>query len=125
MKPLLTVIDLSHNDSDPIIFRKYIRKFLEYNGLRNIKTILIAEPDDYAYTSTLQENHRVMQEEGDRFKVPIIAMQQYMDSSYEKGFLWWDLVHMTDYGYRLFSERVTPCIINELERDSLLFKLNY
>jgi lysophospholipase L1-like esterase len=121
--PLLTVIDLSHNDHDSIIFRKNIRKFLEFDQSKNIKTLLIAEPNNYT-RDPLEANHRAMKQEGTQYNVETVPIQAYMDRCFDSGFIWWDWVHMTDYGYCVFSEGITPYIVKELEKDSLLLKYN-
>jgi len=95
--PLLTVINLSTNDSDTLLFQENMRRFLEFNQSRGIKTLLIAEPNDYP--DNFQETkHRIMKVAGNRFNVKTVFAQSYMDSCVENGFVWWDYVHMTDYG---------------------------
>ena len=120
-KPLLTIIDLSNNDTDTSGFKENIRKFLEFNREQSIKTLFLAEPNDYTNDS-LEINHRIMKNEGLLYGVKTIETQAYLDSVNATGFIWWDHVHMTDYGYHLFANYVTPEIISALKQDSLVLK---
>jgi hypothetical protein len=58
--------------------------------------------------------HQLMHREAASFGVPVIEVQGYLDSCTWSGFLWWDYVHMTDYGYSLFAKKLSPDIINAL-----------
>ena len=121
--PLLTIIDLSTNDLDTTLFKETIDKFIRMNNANNIKTMLIAEPNSYNW-HFLTAKHDIMKAEGKKYKVQVFDMQSYLDSCSETGFLWWDAFHCTDYGYRLFADRITPEIENLMEHDSLLVKFN-
>ena len=119
--PMLVVIDLSYNDVDTLVFRKYIRKFLELNRSNNIKTLLVEEPIDYV-VGYIGVNHHIIRREGEQYNVEVVPMQSYMDTYYDSGFIWWDNVHMTDYGYEAFADALTPYIIREIEADSSFMK---
>ena len=116
-RPALTIIDLSFNDINTEDFRRSIRGFIEINQKHHIKTLLVFEPVD-TITESVYANHAAMKAEAMKANVPCIDMQSYMDNSANTGFLWWDYVHMTDYGYHLFSDRLCPEIIKILEADS-------
>jgi len=122
--PVLTVIDLSANDVDTVAFRQYIRRFLEFNESNRIKTLLIAEPTLPDETSSIRLKHNIMKSEGDRFNVKTVDMETYMNAYSETGFLCWDMVHFTDYGYGIFANGIAPEIIQVLEKDSSLMKFN-
>ena len=40
--------------------------------------------------------------------VPVVALYDYMQSQYARGFLWWDNVHPTGFGHRLIAEHLEP-----------------
>ena len=44
--------------------------------------------------------------------VPVIDMHSYLRDKYDEGFLWWDSVHLADFGQDLFAEK----LYNELEQ---------
>ncbi len=121
-QPLLTVIDLSANDVDTAMFRVYIRKFLTYNREMGIKTLLIAEPTLPNKISSLEQKHHILQSEGAQFDVKVLDVQPYLKAHYAAGFLCWDMVHFTDFGYSLFADNISPEIEKILEKDSLVTK---
>jgi hypothetical protein len=45
-----------------------------------------------------------MREIGKEFDVPVIEMHDYLSRHYDDGFLWWDFVHMTSFGQKLFAK---------------------
>jgi len=119
-KPMLTIINLSTNDYDTIVFRKSLMQFVELNKSRRIKTLFLAEPNDLFHTPRLADNHRIMnniarQENG----VQVVNIQQYMDSCQTLGFIWWDYVHLTDYGYILIANKIKDPIIQQYSISSL------
>lgn len=119
-KPVLTVINLSTNDYDTAVFRRSIREFLSLNAKLKTKTLLLAEPNDLFHSERLAINHLILKQEANKFKnIPVIEVQDYMDSCHTKGFIWWDYVHLTDYGYQLLSAKIAPSIINEMEQNSV------
>lgn len=118
-KPLLTIINLSTNDYDTIVFRKSLSSFAKLNDSLKIKTLFIAEPNDLFHTPRLAENHRIMNMIANQeLKVPVINIQQYMDSCQGLGFIWWDYVHLTDYGYVLMANKIKDPIIQQYTIDS-------
>ncbi|MAE94216.1 MAG: hypothetical protein CL910_06105 [Deltaproteobacteria bacterium] len=38
--------------------------------------------------------------------IPVIDMQRWMEAHYDDGSLWWDRVHLSSLGPRLFAEGV-------------------
>jgi hypothetical protein len=42
---------------------------------------------------------------------PIVDMQAYLAQNEDRGFLWWDSVHLTSFGQRLFAERLLPELV--------------
>lgn len=115
-KPVMTIINLSTNDYDTTLFKKSIHEFLAINDSLKIKTVLIAEPNDLLHTPRLAYNHQLLKSMASKFhNVPVIELQSYMDSCHTKGFLWWDYVHPTDYGYELLAGYIFPILKGELE----------
>ena len=43
-------------------------------------------------------------------------MQSYLEQQYENGYVWWDWVHLTDYGHQAFAGRIYPIIAKTLEK---------
>lgn len=43
---------------------------------------------------------------GTELRVPLVDMHAHLRSSRDTGFLWWDQVHLTSYGQRLFADKL-------------------
>jgi phospholipase/lecithinase/hemolysin len=39
-------------------------------------------------------------------QVPVIKMQPFIEEHFDDGFLFWDVVHLTDFGQKLFAEEL-------------------
>ena len=66
---------------------------LEANSVENINNGLIAK-------------HEAMRRVGAAHNVPVIDMHAYLRKKYDEGFLWWDSVHLTDFGQELLAEKL-------------------
>jgi lysophospholipase L1-like esterase len=113
--PNLAVIDLSNNDDDPAKFRKSLEDFVRLDCENGIKTLFILEPNDPEAIKNLAHtaiNHQNMREVAARMNVPVVEMHQYLSSAevYDSGFLWWDFVHLTSYGQKLFADHLFPTL---------------
>lgn len=114
--PILVVINNSFNDSDSVKFRAYLEYFASYNKKQNIKTIFMEEPSNNGLEAT--KNHLIMRDVATKNNFLSIDLQSYIESYKDSGFIWWDAVHLTDYGQELFANRVFPIIKKELINDS-------
>lgn len=47
---------------------------------------------------------------GSQYGVPVIDMQGPLARRADDGFLWWDQVHMTSFGQRLFAEHLVEAL---------------
>ncbi|MBL7777710.1 MAG: SGNH/GDSL hydrolase family protein [Chitinophagales bacterium] len=118
-RPQLCVINLGNNDKDTTVFKKYIKAFLQLNKKENIKTLLVAEPNDYINDS-LAVNHANMESIGKQYGVATVRPQHFLDSCSSTGFVWWDHVHMTDYGYEAIASVIAKSIALELQNPNQL-----
>jgi len=101
----LLIINLSSNDRDVDIFQKSIQAIVEMSLNKGIKPVLVLEPNSIEFPEIhLPPKHQVMREIGKEFDVPVIEMHDYLSRHYDDGFLWWDFVHMTSFGQKLFAE---------------------
>jgi lysophospholipase L1-like esterase len=118
-RPRLCIINLGNNDKDTTIFKKNIKEFLQLNEKEHIKTLFVAEPNDYINDS-LAVNHTNMESIGKQFGVTTVRPQHFLDSCSTKGFVWWDHVHMTDYGYEAIASVIAKSIALELQNPNQL-----
>ena len=67
------------------------------------------EPNEYEDLDLLldlSENHDIMKKLAKQFDTPFIEPYEILRSTevIDSGFLWWDYVHMTSYGYSVLGE---------------------
>jgi lysophospholipase L1-like esterase len=122
-RPQLVVINLSTNDYDTTAFRSAIRSFLAYNYKHQINTLLIEEPNDVV-TERLAYNHQIVRTEAMKYEVKCLSVQQQIDSAGAGGFLWWDYVHFTDFGYEVLAGLVYPSIIEYIDASEISSSLD-
>lgn len=122
LNPDLVVINLATNDafmSD--VFEKNMRAFLDLNKAASIKTLLIQEPNCSERLDPLPiRNYDVLQALAKEYRVSLIPMNSYFQelNSHNSGHLWWDIVHLTNYGQEAFAQRLNPVILQDLQSDS-------
>jgi lysophospholipase L1-like esterase len=103
--PSLVLVNLSNNDRDPVRFRQSLERLLELNQQRGIATVLVLEPNSIeAIDRHLPDNHALMASVAAAAGVEVIDMQSRLAAVADRGFLWWDHVHLTSCGQRLFAE---------------------
>ena len=105
LNPKLVLVDLSNNDSNPEIFRNNLTKLVNLNKLKNVPTVFILEPNspEYKYLLPL---HGIMREVAATENTRLLDLDSYLKSNQDSGFLWWDDVHLTNYGHQLMGEYI-------------------
>ena len=117
--PRVTVVDLANNDSDGRMFTRSLVALVELNQARGIGTVFVLEPNSTEYDERrpLEFKHAVMRRVASRMGVPVVDMDAYLAAHHDDGFLWWDHVHLTSFGQRLFTDRLVPEIRAVLDGD--------
>ena len=116
LNPVVTVINLSTNDRDPIRFKESLLKFIALNGEKGIETILVQEANSIEPNPEVRhENHIVIRNVALKQKIRLIAAHQYLRQRHDTGFLWWDTVHPTSYGYQLLAQTIGDAVARALE----------
>jgi lysophospholipase L1-like esterase len=106
LEPDVVVLDLGHNDRDFDEFEEYLEKFVAFNRAREIRTVFIPEPNNTESRKSLHKlhaRHDRMRTIGRARGVTLIEMHQALVEQRDRGFLWWDRVHLTSYGHQLFA----------------------
>ncbi len=114
MRPNLVVVNASNNDIGAGIrqFKRWLTEIIELSKGAGIKVVLVAEPNSPERDRTsLPKYHAHMTWVGDRYGIPVLDMHGYLASRQDDGFLWWDWVHMTSFGQRLFAEELVDNLI--------------
>jgi len=112
--PKTLLVNASHNDRGaPERFEKFLIRLVKRARERGIEVVLIQEPNaDPRLSDDLARMHAIMAEIGNRYGIPVIDIQTPLTARGDDGFLWWDRVHMTTLGQRLFAE----ALVEELAR---------
>ena len=106
-RPRLTLINLGNNDGDPALLAANLEQFVSLNREHGIDTVLVLEPN-HEDGERLAANHAATIDVGQRLGVPVLDLHGYLLERRDQGMLWWDHVHLTDYGQELaatFLER--------------------
>ena len=116
-QPEAVVIDLGNNDRDAVKLAASLEVFVDLHEERGIRTVFIPEPNTVENRGSLKKleaRHDAMREVAGRRGIPVIEVHQPLVERRDEGFLWWDRVHLTAFGHRLFAETVLA------EREKLL-----
>ncbi len=113
LDPKVVVINLGTNDTKPDWFALNLGRIIVMSLRAGIQPILLLEPNSPENkTNFLFSRHELMRVVGKSRGVPVIDMHSYLRDKYDEGFLWWDFVHLADFGQDLFAEK----LYNELEQ---------
>lgn len=104
LAPKMVVIILSNNDVFEDRFESSLERFAALNREHNIKTVFVLEANCLEMRPNDLLMHPVMRKVAERNHIPIIDLHAYLKQNYDRGFLWWDFVHLTSFGHRLAAD---------------------
>ena len=116
--PDLIVINLSSNDREGEL-GPGVLKFLDYNEKHAIGTVLLQEANaEGAVSAGLLSKHTVLKILGEAHHVPVWNLHGYLSSDEirDSGFLWWDSVHLTNWGHQQVARWLAPQLRGEIGR---------
>ncbi len=122
LEPQIVVIVLSNNDKDPVQFADNLRRFADLNISKGIKTIFVLEANALEDNPRLLMLHKVMMEVGNEKGVPVLDLHSYLLQNYDKGLLWWDVVHLSSFGQKLASDYIFEEISKEIYSSAMFNK---
>jgi len=103
----MVVINLSNNDVDIDMFVSNLQNMIEISVRAGIQPIFVLEANSVENIGNqLIAKHEVMRRVGAAHNVPVIDMHAYLSKKYDQGFLWWDFIHLTDFGQELVAEKL-------------------
>jgi lysophospholipase L1-like esterase len=110
LAPRVTVVTLANNDTKGRALVRNLFELVTLNRSRGIQTLFVLEPNSIEYDARrpLEIKHRLMRGVASRTDVPVVEMDAYLAEHHDDGFLWWDHVHLTSFGHRLFADRLAP-----------------
>jgi len=118
LKPGVVVINLSNNDGDSEQFASNLQTMIEVSRRDGIQPVFVLEANSVeASDNGLKERHEAMRRVGAAHKVPVIDMHAYLGRKYDDGFLWWDKVHLTDFGHELFAGKIYEELLHVIKNN--------
>lgn len=109
LEPDIVVVNASNNDIGYGVgkFRRRLVEVIDASRERGIEVVLVMEPNSPERNpKLLGEFHEVMAQLGARYGLRVVDMHAHLSERRDDGFLWWDWVHLTSFGQRLFAERL-------------------
>ena len=71
------------------------------------------EPNSIEAVNSIAHNHQALREIGVVADVEVLDMHGYLAEQIDRGWLWWDFVHLTSFGQELFAERLAEAISDD------------
>lgn len=107
LEPDLVIVDLGNNDKNWRRFEAALDELIALGRRHGFEVVLVQEPNSIERREPgLRFRHQAMERLGERRGVPVVAMHRHLAARADDGFLWWDKVHLTPYGNRLFAEHL-------------------
>lgn len=102
LKPKMVVINLAYNDGDIDMYASNLQHMIKISVRAGIQPVFVLEANSMGPV----DKHEVMRRIGIAHNVPIVDMHAYLTKKYDEGFLWWDEIHLTDFGQDLVAEKL-------------------
>ena len=115
----LAIVNAGYNDRDTRTapFAEDLWGLIAAAREAGIQLVFIPEASEPpTLTKNMHRIHNSMRSIATRAQIPVLEMYPHLQTRIADGFLWWDWVHLTSYGQRLFAEHLT----DELERLELV-----
>ena len=98
----MVVINLAYNDNDIDMYASNLQHMIKISVRAGIQPVFVLEANSIGPV----DNHEVMRRIGIAHNVPIVDMHAYLTKKYDEGFLWWDSIHLSDFGQELVAEKL-------------------
>jgi lysophospholipase L1-like esterase len=107
-KPDVVVVNLSNNDWDEDAFETALDDLARLDASKRIATFFVAEANstenDEGELERLERKHARLRAVAARHGIKVLDLHRELARTRDRGFLWWDFVHLTSYGQRLAAE---------------------
>lgn len=107
------IINLASNDTDPNAFKLHLDTLISL-AMQNAEVCLVLEPNEFDRKSLLN-NHEIMKNLALKYEIPVIDMHHIMRKHRDDGLLWWDHVHLSDFGQFLFAQELANYFMQQFE----------
>jgi len=116
LEPFLVVASMGVNDTDAASYGLQLRQLALLCAERRISLIFSLEPGARGWAPVeLDRMHQIMRGVADEHGLPLVDATAMVDQEWVGGFLWWDTVHMTDYGNHLYADALWPTILEAVQ----------
>jgi lysophospholipase L1-like esterase len=105
IKPDICIINLSLNDAGNPAFGNNLEEIININQRTGILTILIPEPVE-RHIVPVSTNHQTVKILAEKYGLMAVDIQGYLNDHFDSGFIFWDCVHLTDFGQELFADKL-------------------
>lgn len=117
--PDFVLINTGNNDRIPEELGESLEKIILLLKSRGIKLLISLEPNEYENLDVLydmSESHDIMKRIAKKYEIPTIEPYEDLRDPIliDSGFLWWDYVHMTSYGYELLGKFIWRKLMGHL-----------
>ena len=113
------VVNLSYNDSGNPDFEENLHKISTLCHDRKIRPLFVLEAMSREANPGMEGLYDPMRRVAADEEIALVDAYGYLDARLDTGFLFWDKIHPTSYGYRLIAEFLAPAIRAELEKTPL------
>lgn len=108
LRPDMVCLNLSNNDFERDLsnqdFIAVLEEFITLSKEYSLKLVFIVEPNSKERDNGSNRLQKAMKRVGLNKNIVVIDPHQYLAARHDKGIIWWDYVHLTPYGHRLFAE---------------------
>lgn len=112
-EPDLVVVNVASNDTDAGDLAANVAALLQLNNVRGIRTLVSLEANTTEVDNqALRERHEKLRAVAQTAEVPVVDLHGCLEQQADTGFLWWDFVHLTDFGQKQASD----CLYPEVKR---------
>jgi lysophospholipase L1-like esterase len=102
LKPDVCVVNISLNDAGNPRFRSNLEEIIRLNRAAGIRTLFIPEPLE-RFQKEHAHNQQMMKEVALQSGIQVAELSAALQKHQDEGFLFWDLVHLTDFGQLIFA----------------------
>ncbi|HRY97596.1 MAG TPA: SGNH/GDSL hydrolase family protein [Bacteroidales bacterium] len=116
LRPRYVVINLGFNDSGNPRFGHNLNAMVRLARERGGTPFLLAEPVNEIRSFHL-DNLNIMRVTASSARVPLVDMHRILPAFEDSGFLYWDFIHLTDYGQERFARALVSAMLPRVRSD--------
>lgn len=108
------VINLSSNDRNELDFRVGLEELILWSKENSRKLYLVKEPNSPEFLNPmLKDRHLIISELAQKYESVAIDTDNNLasQSHFQMGHVWWDFVHLTDWGQFLLAQTIVASLV--------------